>query len=140
MTGDQEQFAAKVKEHLDAGSAQLRPGIAYRLQQARAAALARLEATATQGEPLRAYTLAGAGGAPAPRSAGGSSPGGRAWRWVGLVLIAAAALVGYQQWAERDELDDLEDLDAGILVSDLPIDAYLDRGFQQWLIDNSRSR
>jgi hypothetical protein len=28
---------------------------------------------------------------------------------------------------------DLEDTDAAILSSELPIDAYLDRGFQNWL-------
>ena len=30
-------------------------------------------------------------------------------------------------------IEELEDLDSQILTSDLPIDAYLDRGFQQWL-------
>ena len=28
---------------------------------------------------------------------------------------------------------DIEETDAAILTSDLPIDAYLDRGFQNWL-------
>ena len=45
-------------------------------------------------------------------------------------LIAAAAMFGYQQWTAWQELEELEDLDAQILTSDLPIDAYLDRGFQ----------
>ncbi len=43
------------------------------------------------------------------------------------------AMIGYQQWTAWQELQELEDLDAQILTSDLPIDAYLDRGFQLWL-------
>jgi len=142
MTVDQEQFAAKVRAYLEAGSAELRPGIAYRLQQARAAALARLDAeeTAAAGQPIRAFTLAGAGGSPLPGASGSAAPGARAWWRVGLVLIAVAAVLGYQQWSDWAELQEIEDLDASLLSSDLPIDAYLDRGFQQWLIDTSHSQ
>jgi hypothetical protein len=34
-------------------------------------------------------------------------------------------------------LSELEETDAAILSSDLPIDAYLDRGFQNWLTRTS---
>ena len=55
------------------------------------------------------------------------------WRlWVGVALIVAAAF-GWQQWRAYRDLQVYEDLDAQILSSDLPIDAYLDRGFQAWL-------
>jgi hypothetical protein len=54
--------------------------------------------------------------------------------WLGLaVLLLAAALFGYQQWQLDQQTREIEELDAQILSSDLPIDAYLDRGFQTWL-------
>ncbi len=52
--------------------------------------------------------------------------------WIGIALIAAAGF-GYQQWEAYQQLNELEETDAAILSSDLPIDAYLDRGFQNWL-------
>ncbi len=136
MNAREEEFASKLKGYLDQGSADLRPGIAFRLQQARAAALAR-----ARGEPLPqqdfglagAHGLAGAGGG---SLAGSSRPNRplytqfRLWLAVGLV---AAAVLGYQQWTAWQELLEQEDLDTQILTSDLPIDAFVDRGFQLWL-------
>jgi len=49
------------------------------------------------------------------------------------VLIIAAAAFGWQQWNAFQQVQDLQDLDMQILTSDLPIDAYLDRGFLNWL-------
>lgn len=136
MTTQEEDFARKLKGYLDQGSLDLRPGLAFRLQQARAAALAQ-----ARGEPLPeevpglagAHELAGAGGG----TMGGGSRTGRPvyaqFRlWLALGIMAAA-LLGYQQWTAWQNLEDLQDLDAQILTSDLPIDAYLDRGFQLWL-------
>ena len=47
-------------------------------------------------------------------------------------MIAAAGF-GFQQWQVYQQTREIEELDAQILTSDLPIDAYLDRGFQTWL-------
>jgi hypothetical protein len=52
--------------------------------------------------------------------------------WIGIALIAAAGF-GYQQWQAYQQMTDIEETDAAILSSDLPIDAYLDWGFQNWL-------
>ena len=52
--------------------------------------------------------------------------------WLGI-LIVILALFGAQQWQAYQQLRDIEETDAAILSSDLPIDAYLDRGFQNWL-------
>ena len=41
--------------------------------------------------------------------------------------------IGYQQWNLYQQSREIEELDVQILSSDLPIDAYLDRGFQTWL-------
>lgn len=135
MSADEEQFGAKVRGYLDSGAAELRSGLAYRLQQARGAALARLAEQPRTAEAPGLVTATG-GAVGGSGSAGRTTPGRplyaqvRVWLAAGII---AAALVGYQQWTAWQELQELEDLDAQILTSDLPIDAYLDRGFQHWL-------
>ena len=49
------------------------------------------------------------------------------------VLLIVVAYFGYHQWQAYQQLNDIQETDAAILSSDLPIDAYLDRGFQNWL-------
>ncbi len=71
------------------------------------------------------------GAGPEPRG-GGRSFWASGWLWVGIALIVAAGF-GFQQWQAYQQLYDIEETDAAILSSDLPIDAYLDRGFQNWL-------
>lgn len=131
MRPQDDAFERKIVAALDVGAAGMRAGTAYRLQQARAAALARLA------EPERAKAmgftpaLAGAGGqVGAP--VGSRSMFSRRSFWVSLVIVIALA-IGYQQWVAWQQLAELADVDTAILTSDLPIDAYLDRGFQNWL-------
>ena len=130
MIRDEDQFAKKIAEHLNAGTAALRAGTAYKLQQARAKALARLDpAYAPQTELVHA--LAGSGGR--------SAPGLRRGMWLGFaVLLLAAGFFGYQQWSLYQQTRELAELDLQILTSDLPIDAYVDRGFQTWLTSYQR--
>lgn len=49
------------------------------------------------------------------------------------VLVLVAAAYGYDHWQGLRATEDLAELDAQILSSDLPIDAFLDAGFDQWL-------
>ncbi len=130
MISDQDEFAKKLTGYLDAGAAELKAGTLYKLQQARGKALARMAepAGATEGHRVHVPAFAGAGG-------GASSPVSRRkspWLWVGILLIAVVGF-GYQQWMVYQQTRELEELDVQILSSDLPIDAYLDRGFQTWL-------
>ena len=87
-------------------------------------------------DPQRAAEprLAGAHGLAGSGTVGGGAPflGERPRSGSASLLIAAAGL-GFQQWQAYQQLKDLEETDAAILSSDLPIDAYLDRGFQNWL-------
>jgi len=127
MTNDEQDFAKKITTYLDHGTANLKAGVAYRLQAARHEALARLA------DPRRAAELSLAGA----RVGGSGTLGGRSfWAsgrlWIGIALIAAAGF-GFQQWQAYQQLNDLEETDAAILSSDLPIDVYFDRGFQNWL-------
>lgn len=132
MTQEHE-IAARITAILDQGKDGLRAGTAYRLQQARAAALARLDpAYATA--PGLAPAFAGAAG-------GRHETGRRSWaapmRWLGVALIAGAAAFGWQQWRAFQQVQEFQDLDAQILSSELPLDAYLDRGFLNWLKDDA---
>jgi hypothetical protein len=129
MTTNDQDFAKKITAYLDHGTANLKAGVVYRLQTARQEALARLA------EPQRAAGLDLAGA----NSGGGSGTlgAGRSfWTsgrlWIGIALIVAAGF-GFQQWQAYSQMNELEETDAAILSSDLPIDAYLDRGFQNWL-------
>lgn len=131
MTDDQAQFAKKLTTYLDAGAAEIKSGTAYRLQQARAAAMARLAPVGSTGIPQTRMARAFAGSA---GTAGQS--GANFWKsgrlWFGILLIAAASF-GFQQWQVYQQTREIEELDTQILSSDLPIDAYIDQGFRTWL-------
>ena len=131
MNDKDSDFAKKLTGYLDAGTAELRSGTAYKLQLARQEALARISDPKRASAMRMTPALAGAG----PGT--GTVGGGRASRpnyklWLGILLIVLAGF-GYQQWQAYQQLKDIEETDAAILSSDLPIDAYLDRGFQNWL-------
>jgi len=131
MMKDEDQFGNKISTYLDRSAASIKPGTAYRLQLARQEALARL------GDPVRIGELQLAGAH--AHGGSGNGPTGRGFRlttriWLGVLLIVVAGLA-FKQWQDYQyqQLRDLEETDAAILSSDLPIDAYVDRGFQNWL-------
>jgi hypothetical protein len=124
-----DQISNKITSYLDQGLAGIRPGTAYKLQLARQDALARLSAP----EVASQLTLAGAGGANMAGGLSGRSP--RLWDariWIGVLLIVAGVLY-YQYWQTGRQAREIEETDTAILSSDLPIEAYLDRGFRNWL-------
>ena len=125
MSHRESEFARKLAQHLDRGVADLRPGTVYRLQQSRAAALAGVNQARTAGTEL---AMAGAGG-----TSGRFGARGTPARWLAAVMLIAALGFGYQQWQAVQQVREFEELDLHLLASDLPIDAYLDGGFQNWL-------
>ena len=127
MTPEDLEFTKKITTYLNRGTAEIKSGTAYRLQRARGEALARLAAPerATQAQ----LALAGTGGGTSTR---GNRVRVSARLWLGVLLVILA-FFGYQQWQAYQQLRDIEETDAAILSSELPIDAYLDRGFQNWL-------
>ncbi|MEO8345950.1 MAG: DUF3619 family protein [Betaproteobacteria bacterium] len=135
MTAQDDDFAKKLTGYLDQGAAGLKAGTAYRLQQARALAVARLGEPAGAFNPVQvsgsrlAHAFAGGG---VDGSGGGRPLWTSARLWLGIAIIAAAVF-GYQQWQAYQRVNEIEELDAQILSSDLPIDAYLDKGFRNWL-------
>jgi hypothetical protein len=59
--------------------------------------------------------------------------GGFSLRVLLPTLLLLAGLFGIYSWQQEQRAADIEELDAQLLTDDLPIDAYLDRGFEAWL-------
>ena len=113
------KFAGKIRQALNESS-RVDARIARRLSEARErAVLAR--------RPEREPALAWAGGG------GFGGLGGFSLRVVLPVLLLVAGLLAIYTWQEEQRAADIEELDAMLLTSELPIDAYLDRGFEAWL-------
>jgi hypothetical protein len=60
------------------------------------------------------------------------------WSGVSLRLVAPLAaltvsVAALYTWQQNRVISDFAEIDAMLLTDDLPIDAYLDRGFQNWL-------
>jgi len=60
------------------------------------------------------------------------------WSGISLRLVApfaalAISVAALYTWQQNRVISDFEEIDAMLLTDDLPIDAYLDRGFQNWL-------
>ena len=128
MTSRETEIAKKITGYLDDAAADLKAGTVYRLQLARADALARVADPQRVVAPELAHALAGVG-ALAPRPASRFN----LRLWVGVAIFAVVAGIGWQQWSSFQDAKEFEEIDAQLLSSDLPIDAYLDRGFQNWL-------
>jgi len=97
------------------------PRVADRLEQAREQALARQR---PEPAPVLAW---------ADNVIGDVGWGGLALR----VLLPLAMLItsgaAIYTWQQNQRAAELEEIDSQLLTDDLPIDAYLDRGFQNWL-------
>ena len=116
----QHQFGNRVRHILNSGS--LAPQLERRLQAARELALSRQR-------PERARALAWADNV-LGRSGGWTT--GVVYTVLSLALLAGSA-AGIYNWQLSQRIAELEEIDAQLLTDDLPIDAYLDRGFQNWL-------
>jgi len=114
-------FARRIRHHLDQ-STQLERATTEKLRSARELALSRQRPE------------------PAPVVAWADNVFGNGWGWAGLsarVILPAAVLIvavaGIYNWQEKQRLAEIVEIDSQLLTDDLPIDAYLDRGFENWL-------
>jgi len=124
----EERFAQRVRLALDQTAARLPATTLARL------ALARKTA-------LRAQPVPGARRAPASElvSASGGSPRfgfARAGMVVSAVLLVGVCLAGLYQIEQDHRIQELADVDSGVLNDDLPISAYTDHGFNAYLKQN----
>ena len=114
-------FGNKIKQQLDM-SLELDAAIRDRLKIARQQALARQRMT----EPVFALAWADA---VVGRLSGNPASAGVALAGAALII----ALVGVQYWQRMPTVEELEEIVSARLTSDLPINAYLDSGFDSWL-------
>ena len=115
------QFGNRVRQVLNQGL-KIDASVASRLKAAREQALARQRPE------------------PAPALAWADNIVGSLGGWSGVslrvllpVVVLVAALSGIYTWQQTQRLAEVEDIDAQLLTDDLPPEAYLDRGFQNWL-------
>jgi hypothetical protein len=127
---DEAAIGQRAHAALEASCAGLPPDIVFRLRQSRERALA----AAT---PRRRLSWL-------PRFAG--LPGNLDGGWLrnglaptlGILMLALIAAMASQH-SQDERFNESMDIDSALLTDDLPIDAYLDRGFGAWLDSQGRS-
>jgi hypothetical protein len=118
------EFAYQVRRALDEQTAALSANTVHRLTAARQLAISRKKAEA----PV--YVTA-------PRLAG--IPSHHPFNWllrVGIMTPLLALVLGFAgiyYYEQQRHIDELAELDAAVLADELPIDAYLDNGFESYL-------
>lgn len=129
MNPSEHELAKRIVQHLDYGLERLEPGVRERLLAARRVALSR-----HREQPVAVAGLAWAGHAAAyfteHRLAGA--------RYLIVISMLVAALAGVAYWQGNGATNELAELDAGLLTDELPVNAYLDKGFDSWLKRSSR--
>jgi hypothetical protein len=131
MNTDDLNFAYKVRHALNEQLDELPAATTDRLAQARKAALARKKADAPAAVRVARTELAAAGG--------GLSGFFSQFNWLGRVSMVVPALalivgmVGIYQYEQQERIADLAEIDAAVLSDELPLNAYLDHGFNAYL-------
>lgn len=124
MTDQDHELAGKIVRRLNQGADRLDQATRERLLAARTVALSHYK-----DKPEPVWGLAAASQVVARVTE---------HRLLGMrYLIPAAALVlgliGVVYWQVPGPANDTAEIDVGLLTDDLPINAYLDRGFDSWL-------
>ncbi len=117
-------FGRKVRQALDEGL-RVAPHVAERLRAARERALA----VQRREQPAQGFVRSGRAGVLA--RLGGWV--GFSWRVLLPLAVTLAGLAGMHRWQQEQRALEVEELDARLLADDLPIEAYLDKGFEAWL-------
>jgi len=119
---NEQQIAYRIKQELNRGL-DLDAGKLTRLKTAREHALAhqRVESRI----PVLAWADSAVG------KLGG--PSSLIPRMLLPMAVLSLGLVAINQWRESQVAAEIEEIDAAVLTGDLPLDAYLDKGFDAWL-------
>lgn len=129
-TQNDQELAKKITALLDRGTNDLRQGTVYKLQLARQAALAKMAERGDSPQTATEHALATAGGAGTLGSMRRLVTDFRLWLGV---LIIAGGVYFYDYWTILQQASEIAELDSALLGSDLPVDAFLDKGFENWL-------
>ena len=125
----EQELAGKIVQHLEHGLGGIKQGTLYQLQSARMTALGRYRVT----QP--AFGLAWASDVSFHISQS------RYFNARNLLMLAMLllSLIGFTYWqAAIQPSNDIAEIDVNLLSGDLPIDAYLDAGFDAWLKRSSQ--
>jgi len=132
QSSDELEFAYKVRRALDERITSIPENTANRLSAARKLAIARKkpESVAYATVPVRRF--AGIHG-------GAGNPFNSSLSWlvrVGIIvplIVLVIGAFGIYKYEEERRIDELADLDAAVLSDELPLNAYLDHGFDTYL-------
>ena len=119
-----QDFHRRVRQHLNTSARNTSPSVSLNLHEARQKALER------QKVAVRGLSVAGLGQMLSEHI----RPRGKTTLALLFVLVLAlgSGFLGHLQHTA-----DLEEVDSALLADDLPIDAYLDRGFDAWVQNDS---
>lgn len=133
------RFVHAVRTALNESAGQLPPDVRDRLAAARRTALAHQKAEAPQtvrspamavpGVGSVSFDLEGRGHAPLQRAGAFLRRLGLLWPTIALI----AGLAGIYQRQQQQRVNELAEVDAAMLLDDLPLAAYADQGFHQYL-------
>jgi len=129
MNQPEHELAKKLVQHLDYGVDRLEPRVRERLLTARKAALSSYRA---QPEPVLGLAWAGQAAARI------MEPNFYDARNLIAITALVLALVGVAWWQGNAPVNDIADIDTSLLTDELPVNAYLDKGFDSWLKRSAR--
>lgn len=127
MNQQEHELAGKIVQHLNYGADQIGSATREHLLAARKEALSHYK-----DKPESVWGLAWAGHS--------VRVGGHRFETRHLIAVAVliTALIAVAFWQNRVPSNEIAEVDLGLLTDDLPINAYLDRGFDSWLKRSSR--
>ena len=120
---NEQHFAYRVRHQLNQGL-DLDARVLARLKAAREQALG----NQLQAKAGLVAQLAGASG-----GVGFAAPGRTFSRILLPLVVMVSGMIAVTMWHQQQQAAEIEEIDAAVLTGDLPIDAYLDKGFDAWL-------
>jgi len=124
---NEQQIGYRIKKHLNRGLENLGAGRLARLKAARERAVAHQRAAS---RPVLAWAdnIVGRWGGPSSLVP----------RLLLPMAVLILGLIAINQWREMQVAAEIEEIDTAVLTGDLPLDAYLDKGFDAWLKRSSQ--
>ena len=120
----EEKFASKIRQALNESANQLDSATLLRLEHARNLAVARHKSDGFLQSLL-------------PRKASETSGLAKLFRaaaWITPALALVIGLVVLQDWQSASENSEIASIDTEVLTDNLPLNAYLDKGFNRYLL------
>ena len=124
---NEQQIAYRIKQLLNRGL-DLDAGKLARLKAAREAALVRQRVESRVRVWAWADNVIGKSGGPSALIP----------RLLLPMAVLILGLIAINQWRDTQVAAEIEEIDAAVLTGDLPLDAYLDKGFDAWLKRSSQ--